>query len=216
MARAEAVLFDLDGVLVHSTRQHYEAYRRVLAPLGIDLAPREIYLREGGRSRTIIEQVLQDHGRPRDAATVERLAREKQEVFRGLGSPKPVAGAQELVRELARGRVPIGLVTGTERKNAEHMLGPLLSLFPVAVTNDVVPEEKPHPGPYLAGAERLKVVPDRCIVVENAVLGVRAAKAAGMRCVAVTTTLEPVDLAEADVVLSDFGAVRDYLRVWLS
>jgi len=82
-----------------------------------------------------------------------------------------------------------------------------LERFDVVITADDVRDGKPNPEPYLTAASRLQARPDECLVVENAPLGIRAAKGAGMDCVALTTTLDARFLTEADAVLATLGDV---------
>ena len=97
------------------------------------------------------------------------------------------------------------LVTGTERKNAEHMLGPLLARFDAVVTHELTTEEKPHPAPYLLGAKLLSTPPERCVAFENAPRGIASAKRAGARCIAITSTLPRERLLAADAVVGDLN-----------
>jgi len=84
----------------------------------------------------------------------------------------------------------------------------LLRKFDVVLTSEDVPRGKPHPDPYLEAARRLGVRPEECLVVENAPMGIRAAKAAGMRCLAVLSTLGPEDLDGADYFVDRIADIR--------
>jgi beta-phosphoglucomutase-like phosphatase (HAD superfamily) len=84
----------------------------------------------------------------------------------------------------------------------------LAKYFSVFVTGEEVERGKPNPDIFLLAAERLNVPPDHCLVLEDAVNGVAAAKAAGMKCVAITSTHQNADLVNADLVINDFSALN--------
>ena len=97
----------------------------------------------------------------------------------------------------------IALVTSSSRENLNHIVTPSQQgLFDEILWAESVTHSKPHPEPYLKAAEALHVAPSRCLVVENAVFGIRSARAAGAWCVAVASTLPPDLLQEAHHVLS--------------
>ncbi len=212
MPRVRAVAFDMDGVITQSMERHYEAYRHVFADRGVAIAPREVYAREGQKAPEVVRFIARDRGLAIDETEIDGMARRKQEIFYSFGPLPLYPGAAELVRDLRRAGAPAALVTGTWRANAEQHLGALLHDFAVVVAADEVARTKPDPEGYLRAFEAVGVPPREGVVVENAVLGVRAGKAAGATVVAVTTTLDAAELHEADVVLPDLAAVRDYLR----
>ncbi|MBW3584250.1 MAG: HAD hydrolase-like protein, partial [Euryarchaeota archaeon] len=107
-----AVVFDFDGVLAKSMHQHAEAYRRLLAPHGIEVTDEQIYDREGARSESIIEEFLRRSGADPDRETIRRMGDEKQVIFQGLGTPRLYPDARRLF-DTVRSTVPlVALVTG--------------------------------------------------------------------------------------------------------
>jgi beta-phosphoglucomutase len=118
-------------------------------------------------------------------------------------------GALALLGDLRRAGVALALVSGAGRVRLTKTCGAdFLELFGVVITGDDVTHGKPHPEPYLRAAEALVVPADRCLVVENAPLGIRAAKAAGMDCVAIMSTLGRPFLLDADLVVSSLDEIR--------
>lgn len=207
-----AVVFDVDGVLVQSMHRHCEAHRRVFARRGVVVDERRVYLSEGKNTREVVALLCEAHGVP--ASEVDVIVDEKQREFEALGVAAPYPGAVEAVEALRAAGVRVALASGTSRRNLERHLADVLPLFEAAVTAEDVRRTKPDPEPYLAALARLGVAPADAVVVENAPLGVRAARAAGARVVAVTTTLPARDLEPEgpDLIVADVAeAVRAIL-----
>lgn len=203
----EAVIFDFDGVLACTMDDNHRAWRTVLQPIIPGLDREEYLLLEGLPPRGVAEALLRARGLPLDP--VATLVARKEEAYLRDHSFALYPGIPELLERLA-GRLPLGLVTGSGLLRLETTLGqPLLSRFTAVVTGDDRMPSKPSPDPYMAAAGRLRVAPSRCLVVENAPLGIRSAKAAGMTVVAVASTLPPARLAEADHVVADSLAMAD-------
>jgi beta-phosphoglucomutase family hydrolase len=196
-----AVLWDLDGVLVDSTRFHYEAYRRLLAESGRDISFDEFRNLIGLRNEAILQRLLGELP-PQE---VERLGERKEEFFRELiaGKVEALPGAAGLARRLSESGVLMAIVSSTPRVNVELILGSLGlgGAFAVVVGAEDASRGKPHPEGFLTAAERLGVAPVHCVVLEDAPEGIQGAKAAGMRCIGVATTRPPARLREADLVV---------------
>lgn len=202
MTAAEgAVLWDLDGVLVDSTRFHYEAYRKLLAECGQEIGFDEFRNLFGLRNDAILRRLLGEL----PPAEMEQLADRKEELFRELiaGKVEALPGAAELARRLREAGVPMAIVSSTPRANIELILGSLglAEAFAAVVAAEDAQRGKPHPEGFLAAAERLGVPPADCVVLEDAPEGLEGAKAAGMRCIGVATTRPPERLSEADLVV---------------
>lgn len=207
------VVFDFDGVIARSMEQHAEAYRRVLGPLGVTVTDGEVFLREGARSESIVRDLLAHAGRAYTASDIDRLADEKQRVFRALGQPGLYPGAREMV-EAVQGRVPTAVVTGTRRENLAQIIPDLLDRFDAVLGADSYTHDKPHPEPFRRAAEELGLDPGDCVAVENAIRGVQSALAAGYGEVfVVTTTMDATQLrsAGATAIFADHAGLRDAL-----
>jgi beta-phosphoglucomutase len=198
---ATAVLWDLDGVLVDSTRFHYEAYRKLLAERGRDIGFDEFRNLLGLRNEAILRRLFGELP-PQE---VQRLADRKEELFRELiaGKVEALPGATDLACRLREAGVPTAIVSSTPRANIELILGSLglADAFNVVVAAEDARRGKPDPEGFLAAAERLGVPPADCVVLEDAPEGIAGAKAAGMRCIGVATTRPPERLSEADLVV---------------
>jgi len=197
----KAILWDLDGVLVNSMEFHYRAYSEILSQRGVELS-REEYLKEmiGLRNYTILRRVL-------DLPNEEilRLAEQKEEAFRRLvkGHVQPLPGAAELVRRAREGGIKQAIVSSTPRANIELMLQSLglYECFEVIVGEEDAERGKPDPEGFALAASKLGVPPEECVVIEDAPEGIAAGKAAGMRCIGVTTTRPAEKLSQAELVV---------------
>jgi beta-phosphoglucomutase len=186
----KAVLFDLDGVLIDSEPLHIAAFQASLKQYGYDLN-KEGYDRyfAGKTDEFGFGQYFSNVGTPPDAA---EIMAEKADIYLQLSKDRLVSypEAVELVRELSLRATLLALVTGSLRNEAELTLETLgiSSLFSAIVTAEDLAQSKPSPEGYLKAATLLDVEPADCIVIEDSPSGVRAAQAAGMRCLAVSTT----------------------------
>jgi sugar-phosphatase len=190
----DAVLFDLDGVLVDSTEVVERTWRRWAARHGLD-PDAVVHAAHGRRTIETVHLVA-----PHLAATDEVAALAASESAETDGVYE-VPGARELLASLPPRSWAV--VTSGIRPVAElRMRHTMLPAPPVLVTADQVQHGKPHPEGYLTAAVRLGVEPTRCIVVEDTPPGIEAARAAGMRVVGVASTYERAALAAADAVVS--------------
>lgn len=211
----EAVVFDMDGVLVDSEPMWRAVEREVFAGVGIELTDEDLYPTMGVRIADVVDRWYRRHpwpepSREQVAATiVEGVARTVRE--RGL----LLDGARDAVDHVRS----LGLGVALASSSPMPLILAVLSLDGLAARFDVVvsgeDEElgKPDPAVFLSAARRLEVPPDRCLVVEDSINGVRAAKAAGMVCVAVPAVGGDDHIAiEADLVLGSIGELDE--RVW--
>lgn len=197
LAAFDACIFDMDGVLADSMRQHHRAYAQVLEPLGAEVSRAMVFQREGMNSRHVVREILQEHGVPVSDEEAARLGERKQAAFRAMGKPPLMRGAERTIGALRSAGLKLGVVTGSSRENLEHILGSLARQFEVRLADGDYRQQKPDPEPYLSAAVQLKVQPARCVVIENAVLGIRSAVGAGMACIALPSTMPVEVLREA-------------------
>jgi HAD superfamily hydrolase (TIGR01509 family) len=194
-----AAVFDMDGVLIDNSRFHREAWRRLAREEGFALTDPEFWRQAIGRP--VEEAVPRILGRPVPPAEAVRLARRKTTLYHELadGQAPPVAGVVAFVRALAALGVPRALATSAVADSAARILVGigLAAVFPVQVTAGQVQRGKPDPEVYLTAAARLGMPPAACVVFEDAVVGVEAARRAGMAVVGLTTAHAAAELREA-------------------
>ncbi len=213
-----AALFDLDGVLVDSSQFHYEGWVRLGEEVGFVMTPEFFRQTFGQRNDTIIKQLVPH-------ATEEQIAQwseRKEALYReaARGRLKPLPGAVELIQGLKAAGVRCALASSTPRVNiafAIEQLG-LSDVFDAFVGAEDVTRGKPDPEVFLTAAQRVGVPPQNCVVFEDAVAGVIAAKRAGMKCIAVTTTNPRDALAGADWIVDSLKevTVERVLNLFLS
>jgi len=143
---------------------------------------------------------------------VNVIADEKEATFRRLvkGSIKALPGVIELIKALAAAKYQLAVVSSTPEENIELITKTLgiKKYFSLFVNGDDVREGKPSPQCFLLGAEKLGIEAGNCVVMEDAVVGVRAAKRAGMYCIAVANTCLREDIAEADIVVDSLTEIN--------
>jgi beta-phosphoglucomutase len=206
-----AIIWDLDGVVVNSMEFHYAAFREVLAERDRELSREEYFdTLIGLRNDDILRRLLGELS----LEEIERLNAAKEESFRRriADKAKALPGAAELVRRARQAQLRQAVVSSTARENIGLILDSLklTGAFDAVVGQEDATRGKPDPQGFQIAAERLGVAPAECIVIEDAPEGIAAGKAAGMRCIGVTTTRAPERLSQADLVV---GTLEDK-RVW--
>ena len=212
MPQPAAAIFDLDGTVVDNMHLHAEAFGAFATRHGLPpLAPADRVKLDGRRNSEIFPILF---GRAMDREEWLAYEEEKEGLYRELskGRLTPLPGLVRLLDLLARLEVPVALATSAPGPNVVHTLAEigLTARFPVVVRGDQVRRGKPAPDVFLVSAQRLHVPASGCLVFEDAPVGITAAHAAGMRCVAVTTTFSAAHLAARpeppEAAFADFAA----------
>lgn len=211
----QAYFFDMDGVLFDSMPNHAAAWEEVMARHGLPFTARDCYIQEGRTGQDVIhEAILQCEQREATEEEIWTIYREKTAAFHARGGAGPMPGIQEVLNHLQHrsidGLTPqIWIVTGSGQKT---LFDTLQHTFPGVFTRQRmvtaydVKRGKPDPEPYLRAWQGTGLSKDRCCVIENAPLGIRAGKAAGLYTIGVNTgPLDREDLARegADLVLDN-------------
>ena len=199
-----AVLFDMDGVLYNSMPYHAKAWHRAMAQFGYDLPEDEVYMHEGRTGASTVNLVsMRQCGVEETEERIQEIYKVKSDLFNEYPPAEPMPGALDLLRQLKEQGLMILIVTGSGQRSLLDKLNhhyPDIFRRELMVTAFDVKHGKPHPEPYLMGMQKGGLTPEECVVVENAPLGVRAAKAAGIFTIAVNTGPLP------DAALLDEGA----------
>ncbi len=200
----QALLLDFDGVVAESFDFHYRAWQNVISEFDVRPYDMIIKLHEGQPARMMAQAIYRAAGLTLDGEKAQILAREKNQAFRRLGSVPIYPQAFTLLQKAKQHGLKTALVTGTRIENVRYVLSnEQLQLFDVIIQDGDYRHPKPDAEPYLLAAERLSVPPPNALVVENAPLGIAAAKKAGMFCIALMTTLAEEHLRGADVIIAD-------------
>lgn len=212
----KAILFDMDGVLFDSMPNHAYAWSHAMTDFGLRMAPEEVYMNEGRTGHGTIN-ILSNRYWGRDATEeeVQQIYAAKSRLFDSLPEARPMPGALGLLEKVcARGLMRV-IVTGS----ATHaLLDRVNAAFPgifrpeLMVTAFDVRHGKPNPEPYLMGLQKAGIGPEEAVVVENAPLGIQAARAAGIFTIAVNTGPLPDEVlrsAGANLVLPSMQALAE-------
>jgi beta-phosphoglucomutase len=220
--KARGVIFDLDGTLVDNMEIHKDAFALFMARRGLppmDAAQRARL--DGKRNTDIFPELL---GRELPREELRALSAEKETLYCTLsrGRLRPLAGLERFLDLLGASGIPVAIATSGPAGNVRHTLEELglADRVTVIVRGDQVPRGKPHPDVFLAAAERIGVPPAECLAFEDSPSGVAAARAAGMGCVALSTSFSAEAFraagVEPDLVVPDFDAfLRGPAREWM-
>ena len=205
----QAVIFDMDGVLTDSEPLINAAAIAMFREKGLEVQPSDFLPFVGAGEDRYIGGVTEKHHFPLDLTAAKRRT---YEIYLELVSTrlKVFPGVHELVRACRQAGLRLAVASSADEVKIVanlRQIGLAPDTWDAVVTGEDVAAKKPAPDIFLAAATRLGLAPAQCVVVEDAVNGVQAAKAAGMRCVAVAQTFPAAQLQGADVVRSDIAAV---------
>ena len=200
------IIFDFDGVIVDSHPVHIQAWKVLFNALGKAVGDEELsFVTEGAKREEILRRFLGDL----TPEQMELYGAEKERLYQAHASElKLVRGFTEFMQQVDVAGVPIAVATSGSRNRVERTLKTfgLLGRFHAIVTAEDVAKGKPDPALFYLAASRLRVATDQILVCEDAVAGVTAAKAAGMKCIAIAANGRRKLLQEAgaELVIEDF------------
>jgi beta-phosphoglucomutase family hydrolase len=204
----EAVIWDMDGVIADTAEYHYQAWRDVFKEQGVEYSKADFMPFFGRRHDTIIKAVLGD-GLPKKE--LEAITEKKQRIYRRrvTGNIRSMPGAVKLIKSLHKHGIKQAIASSAVPDNIEIVVRGLgiAGCFQAIVHGMEVEEGKPSPQIFKLAAKRLKVQPENCVVIEDAIAGVAAAKQAGMKCVAVTNSHPKMSLKSADLIVESLKKV---------
>jgi HAD superfamily hydrolase (TIGR01509 family) len=210
----QAVIFDMDGVIVNSEGYHEQAFHAVMNELGYGANHTIEFRRYVGRSDfELWQDFIAIHQPPQ---TLQELLGHKRRLFlETLQRVEPIFdGVPALIKRL-HARYRLAVASGSERPIVEAVLQlqHLRSHFQVVVTGGEVARGKPAPDIFLHAASLLGVAPEHCCVIEDSKPGVAAARAAGMYTIAITNTHQAVELSDAHHVVSTYEEIERFLQL---
>lgn len=216
ITRYRAFLFDMDGVVTDTMPIHLQAWKEAFHPYGIEVGRMDVYIREGQQSRIMAREIAEEKGKSFGREDLEKIVEEKGKIFdrKVAAHARAFDGVAETLRMLRGNGIMTALVTGSRQSSAKNVLkaAGVDGLFDVIVTGDDTEKGKPNPDPFLKAIEKLRLNRIDCIVVENAPLGIKAARAAEVDYViAVATSLGREYLLEADDIMDSFSELEQCL-----
>ncbi len=211
------VIFDWDGVIVDSSEQHEASWERLAREIGKPLPENHFQRSFGMKNEVIIPELLDWTINPEE---IGRLSLRKEELYRELVRERglePLPGVVPFLERLAEADIPRIVGSSTHRENITTSLEALglASYFPDLVTAEDVSRGKPDPEVFQVCARHLNRSPAQCVVFEDAHVGIEAARAGGMRVVAVASTHPRESLGDADRVVDrlDEVSVKDLIAL---
>ena len=215
----KAYFFDMDGVLFDSMPRHAIAWEEVMKRHGLPFTAYDCYINEGRTGESVIREAFQNAlGRDATPDEVKTIYAEKSAYYYQLlkTTTPTIPGVADVLRYVKNSGSQIWVVTGSGMRT---LLDSLNTVFPSVFQQDRmitafdVTRGKPDPEPYLKAWERSGLEKEQCFVIENAPLGIRSGKAAGLTVYAVNTgILTREDLAQADQVFDSMTELLDFLR----
>lgn len=212
----QAVIFDMDGVLVDSEPLYNQHIKSFLVKLGVQDSGEIVYNFKGLGSKEVSRIIIETFNLDHDIDEMTKMSRHAYiEHLNDLAELPSIPGAVELVKNLAKAGHPLALASAASSKRIEMFLNKLdlTDYFKIIASGEDVERTKPAPDIFLLAARKLGVDPKECVVIEDAANGVTAAKAAGMKCIAYGGSDHNTDnLLDADLVVKDFTKFVNALK----
>lgn len=202
----KAVIFDLDGTLIDNNSFHLKSWIEYLKKFGRYISEEEYNLNFNGRTNKDVIQYIFDH--QMDDEEIIKYSLEKEALYRKIYKEfiKPVNGLIEFLQILKNKDIPMAIATSGIQPNIDFLFEniPIKKYFKTVVNSSHIIKGKPDPEIYLKAASLLDISPKNCLVFEDAVVGIKSAKAAGMKVIALTTTQPKKELSEAEMIVDDY------------
>lgn len=204
-----AVLWDMDGVLVDTGDFHYQSWKETFDELDVPFDREDFRKTFGMNNAGILEWVF---GKKPEPNEVSRISHRKEALFRELikGKAEPMPGIRSWLEQFQTWGVKQAITSSAPPENIEVLVDELKikEFFDEVVSGFDLPG-KPNPDVFMKAAKKLQIAPEKCVVVEDAIAGVEGAKRAGMKCIAVTTTNPANDLKKADLIFENLGKMDE-------
>ncbi|MFW9946466.1 MAG: HAD family hydrolase [Candidatus Odinarchaeota archaeon] len=202
------VIFDMDGVLADTGPIHFISWVKMAKEIGYNFSKEFFESTFGQQSPTIVRKLV-GHGIKQEL--VENWATRKEQYYREMvkNKLKPLPGVKRIIQELKSHGLKLAVGSSGPRENVELLINTLelKKDFDVLISAAEVKNGKPAPDIFLLCAEKLKKEPKNCLVIEDAPVGIEAAKLAGMKSIGLTTTHEKKELLDADLIVKDLSKV---------
>lgn len=204
------VIFDMDGVLVDSEKFICKAACLMFEEIGLQVKPDDFLPFVGTGEDRYIGGVAEKYNFSIDIETVKKRT---YDIYLDIiqGALQPLNGVHQFIKKCKDTGRKIAVASSADRRKVMGNLkeiGLEPDIFDAVVVGEDVSHKKPAPDIFLLAADRLNLKPKECLVVEDAVSGVAAAKAAGSRCLALTTSFDRKELAQADLFAADLAHVE--------
>ncbi len=206
-----AVIFDMDGTMVHNTPYHYRTWKVMFEKYGLgELSEQTYYAELSGVP--ILDTIKRLFTRAESIEQMQQLVTEKENIYQELYTPHitPVNGLIELLTELKAAGIKLAIASSASVHDIDFVLKHIhvKHFFDVIVDGSQVDKGKPNPDIFLKAAAYLEVSPENCIVFEDSVAGIKAGNAAGMKVVGIATGNIAEKLQPSALVVNDFAGLN--------
>jgi beta-phosphoglucomutase family hydrolase len=197
----QGVLWDLDGVLVDTAEFHFQSWIKALNEFGIPFTREFFQSHFGQNNHATLTQLLGHDATPE---LLDEISDRKEVYFRFLirGEVRLLPGVKQWLDSFFQAGIKMAVASSAPQENIETLVDELAirKYFNALISGHLLPA-KPEPAVFLLAAQRIGATPAKCIVIEDSIAGVEAARRAGIKCLAVTTTNPPEALQHADWVV---------------
>lgn len=202
----KAVIFDLDGTLLDNNSFHLKSWIEYLKNIGRNISEKEYNKNINGRTNKDVIEYIYD--RKMSSEEILKYSLEKEALYRKVYQPfiEPVTGLIEFLEILNKKNIPMAIATSGIQPNIDFMFQhvPIEKYFKIVINSSHITKGKPDPEIYLKVASLLNISPQNCLVFEDAVVGIKSAKDAGMKVIAVATTQTIEELSIADMIVNNY------------
>ena len=208
----DAVIFDMDGVLVNSEPFYVEVEQTNFRQLGLEISEEEHQTYQGTATDRMWQLIKERHGIQHPVEDLVKMTNNLvTPYFNSLDKIEPMRGVELLIKKLKEEGIPLAVASSSYRDVIEIILQKtgLKKYFDVLVDSQMAGASKPEPDIFLLTAKKLGVPPEKCVVIEDSTNGIKAAKAAGMYCIAFAGPgSELQNQSQADLIVTDFGEIE--------
>jgi len=208
----KAIIFDFDGVLAKTMDDHYDAWKSVFKEYGVEITKEEYFHLEGAELNHITHTLAKNHGV--SVHNLKDFVQRKKQYYISLTHFEYYPEVKEIINDLKSNQIPLAIVTGSHKEQITTKAEKdFLNNFTTIITGDMLQRGKPHPEGYKLAMEKLNVEPHECVIIENAPLGIMAAKSSGAYCIGITSTLDKGILKDANEIIEKFGDLRNSSKI---
>jgi len=201
------VIWDMDGVLIDSMELHFKIWKRIFSEYEVDFARKDFNRYFGTTNLETIQTVL---GNKLSFKESLKLAEKRQHLFekQAITEAQLIPGAVQWLQFFFDSGIPQAIASSNAQRFIEAVVKHMnINDFFYALVSAEGLASKPDPAMFLESARRINAQPSHCLVFEDAIAGVKGAKKAGMKCIAITTTNSPTVLVKADLIIPSFSAL---------
>jgi len=212
MAKIKAIIFDLDGVISDTQSEHFKVDVQILKELGFNFSLKKLKKYAGVADGFSYRKLLKlKNGKEPSKEEITKILDKKYGILlkRFKGKIRPIPGVKELIKKLKKYKFKLAIASSSQKRAINFVLSEfkLKKFFDAIVGQEDVKFTKPNPEVFLKAAKLLNEPPENCLVIEDAPAGIKGAKAAKMKCLAITTNFKKSFLKEADKIINSFNDI---------